>query len=128
MSSNPATNDAQPGTTVGQTVEEALAAIDSARVVNFQIGRTFITPGAQDALLALGLNPADFLDRHRRGEWGDLSEHDRQLNDEAVKDGSRIFSSYKVEGLEDGKVWVITEAADDDGARAATTILLPSEY
>jgi hypothetical protein len=26
------------------------------------------------------------------------------------------------------KPWIITEAADDAGKRAATTILLPSEY
>lgn len=128
MSSSPATNDEQPDTTAGHTVADALTAIDSARVVSFELGRTLITPGAQAALLSLGLNPASFLDRHHRGEWGDLSEQDRQLNDEAVRDGSRIFSSYKVEGLEDGKVWVITEAADDEGHRAATTILLPSEY
>jgi hypothetical protein len=26
------------------------------------------------------------------------------------------------------KIWIITEAADDDGQREATTILLPDEY
>jgi hypothetical protein len=26
------------------------------------------------------------------------------------------------------KIWIITEAADDNGKRLATTILLPSEY
>ncbi len=28
----------------------------------------------------------------------------------------------------DTRIWVITEAADDNGERAATTLLLPEEY
>ena len=45
---------------------------------------------------------------------------------EALKDGSRIFSTYKTrKGV---KLWVITEAEDDSGVRCATTILLPEEY
>lgn len=55
-----------------------------------------------------------------------MSDEDRRANDEALKDGSRIFSAYKTKaGV---KVWVITEASDDDGQRAATTLLLPDEY
>jgi hypothetical protein len=47
-------------------------------------------------------------------------------NDEALKDGSRILSAYLT--LKGKKLWVITEATDDDGHRAATTLLLPEEY
>lgn len=119
----PAANEAN-----GQHPEVALSVPPAARVEKFELGNLFITPGARDALLALGINPARFILHHYRGEWGDLSEHDRDCNDVAVKDGGRIFSSYKVEGLPGGKVWVITEAEGDDGHRAATTILLPSEY
>lgn len=60
------------------------------------------------------------LGRHVRGDWGDLSEEDKALNDEAVKNGGRIFSSYNF-GNE--KIWIITEAD-----RSATTILFPDEY
>jgi hypothetical protein len=124
------TADSQPTANAedGATVPEMLAAVDAARTVSFDLGRLFITPGARDALAALGVSPQTFLDRHRRGEWGDLTEGDRLLNDAALLDGSRIFSGYTVEGLPGGKVWVITEAADDDGERVATTVLLPSEY
>lgn len=39
---------------------------------------------------------------------------------------SRLLSAYL---LKDGtKIWIITEAADDNGKREATTILLPEEY
>jgi hypothetical protein len=43
-----------------------------------------------------------------------------------VKDGSRLLSAYALKTGQ--KVWVITEAADDHGSRAATTILVPDEY
>jgi hypothetical protein len=41
-------------------------------------------------------------------------------------DGSRILSAHRTSLGE--KLWIITEATDDCGKRAATTILLPSEY
>src|SRR5438105_4716202 len=119
MSTTPATET--PTTTneaTGATVSEMLDAVDRARTVSFPLGQLFITPGARDALAALGVSPQSLLDRHRRGEWGDLTEGDRVLNDAALVDGSRIFSSYQVEGLPGGKVWIITEAEDDDGDRA----------
>jgi hypothetical protein len=58
---------------------------------------------------------------HQAGDWGDLCEEDKQLNDDSVNTHGRIFSAYH---LNSGvKVWVITEAD-----RRATTILLPDEY
>jgi hypothetical protein len=59
-------------------------------------------------------------------DWGDLCDEDRQANDLALIDGSRILSAYRTSLGE--KIWVITEAVDDAGNRAATTVLLPGEY
>lgn len=87
----------------------------------FDLGRMFITPGAQDALIASGEEPWDFLGRHVTGDWGIVDEEDAQANQDSLKDGSRLLSAYHTHaGV---KVWVITEAD-----RHATTILLPSEY
>jgi hypothetical protein len=61
------------------------------------------------------------------GQWGDLSEGDRQLNNEALKDGSRILSAYVLNDVTT-KIWIITEAEDDHGLGAETTLLLPDEY
>ena len=47
----------------------------------------------------------------------------RRLNDQSLIDGSRLLSAYRT--ANGTKLWVITEAADDDGHRMATTILLP---
>jgi hypothetical protein len=92
----------------------------------FILGQIVATPGAIDALNDAGQSAADFLNRHAQCDWGDLDEEDRQANDQALIDGSRILSAYRTSLGE--KLWIITEAADESGHRAATTILLPSEY
>jgi hypothetical protein len=92
----------------------------------FTLGQIVATPAALAALEASGQSPAEFLSRHVRLEQGDLCEEDHELNSEAVKDGSRILSSFKTAKGE--RIWVITEAADDYCQRVATTLLLPDEY
>jgi hypothetical protein len=92
----------------------------------FKLGQVVATPGALEALAKAGQQPWELLAQHVRGQWGDLDDEDRRLNDEAVKDGSRLLSAYTLKTGQ--KAWVITEAADDQGHRAATTILLPDEY
>jgi hypothetical protein len=92
----------------------------------FSLGQIVATPAALEALEKAGQTPTEFLQRHARGDWGDVCDEDRRLNDEALGDGSRLLSAYRTSLGE--KLWIITEAADDAGNRAATTVLLPSEY
>jgi len=92
----------------------------------FPLGRLAATPGALEAMEASGQTAEFFLARHASGDYGEVNEEDQQLNDEALIHGDRILSAYRT--LKDVKLWVITEAADDNGHRAATTILLPDEY
>lgn len=94
--------------------------------VKFDLGQVVATPGALEALKAAGQGPGEFLNRHLQGDWGDVCEEDRKLNDEALIDGSRVLSSYKM--ASGGKLWIITEAMGDDGRRASSTFLLPDEY
>tara|TARA_Y100000034_G_C6673295_1_gene295712 strand:- start:18 stop:272 length:255 start_codon:yes stop_codon:yes gene_type:complete len=82
----------------------------------FSFGQTVTTPGC----LAKGINPSPLLLRHSQGDWGDVDDEDKKANDQAVKNGSRIFSAYRQNGH---KVWVITEAD-----RSSTCVLLPEEY
>ena len=100
--------------------------LDATGSPRFSLGTVLATSGALEALEASGQSPAFFLDRHARGDWGEVEHGDWQLNDHALQDGSRILSAYKT--LKDEKIWIITEATDDDGKRAATTLLLPDEY
>jgi len=61
------------------------------------------------------------LCRHLAGDWGDLSESDRQENELALQQGLRLMSVYKTAaGI---NFWVITECD-----RSLTTILLPDDY
>ncbi|APV45070.1 hypothetical protein [Dehalogenimonas formicexedens] len=61
------------------------------------------------------------LNRHAKGDWGDLDEADNQENELSLEQGFRLLSSYESEGLP--KIWIITEAD-----RSSTTILFPDEY
>jgi hypothetical protein len=95
-------------------------------VMKFRTGRLLATPGALEAIQRAGQEPLFFLERHVRGDWGDVGEEDWKLNDLAVRDGDRLLSAYTT--LTGERLWIITEAVGDDGQRAATTLLLPQEY
>ena len=60
------------------------------------------------------------LERHRSGDWGDVSPEDVSENEVSVRYGFRVISSYRVAGE---RLWIITERD-----RSVTTLLLPSEY
>ena len=93
----------------------------------FSIGKLLATSAAIEALEEADVTALDLVARHVDKDWGDLSDDDKRLNDEALHDGSRILSDYILKKTR-VRIWIITEAADDDGERAATTVLLPEEY
>jgi hypothetical protein len=86
----------------------------------FPLGRVLATPGAIALMEAARIDPAQLLERHQSGDWGDLEEEDWRENDFAVSRQLRTFSAY---GQPPDRLWVITEAD-----RSVTTILLPDEY
>lgn len=88
----------------------------------FKLGRILATPGALEVIADTRVSIVDLLIRHLRGDWGELSDSDRQQNEQAIVAGQRIVSSYVLAG---GRtVLVITEA----DRYYATTFLLPGEY
>ncbi len=109
-------------------------------VAKFQFGQCVATPGALTLLEQTGFSAAFLINRHLHGSWGDMCNEDAELNEMALKDGSRIMSVYRLVSPEKLKatpqskrsdlptVWVITDAADDDGIRRCTTILRPEDY
>jgi len=60
------------------------------------------------------------LDRHFSGDWGEVCEEDKAVNDDAMENGGRVLSAYSLRG---DRLWIITEAD-----RSVTTLLLPEEY
>ena len=87
----------------------------------FNPGVLLATPGASEAFERNHQTPFEFLQRHLSGDWGDLDDEDRQLNDQAITDGSRLLSAYRTSKGE--RLWVITEAD-----RSSTCLLRPEEY
>lgn len=87
----------------------------------FKLGRILATLGAQEVIADAKVSIVDLLIRHLRGDWGELSDSDREQNERAITDGQRIVSNYVLAG--NRTVWVITEPD-----RFATTLLLPGEY
>ena len=78
-------------------------------------------PRALEAIEEAGQTPDFFLDKHAQGDWGEVSNGDKKLNDEALVDGERLLSAYRT--LKNERIWVITEAD-----RSSTCLLKPSEY
>jgi hypothetical protein len=91
----------------------------------FNPGRVVFTPGVRDVLgFCYQLLIPVYLGRHLAGDWGDIDDSDKRLNDQALKNGDRLLSVYTV-GTDTGdeKMYVITE-----WDRSVTTFLLPEEY
>lgn len=86
-------------------------------MAKFSLGQLLATPGALAALRESEQNAATFLRRHAQGDWGEICSADSQLNDAALVDGGRLLSAYRTShGI---RLWIITEAADDQGQRAS---------
>lgn len=61
------------------------------------------------------------IGRHFKLDFGDIDEHDKEVNLKGVRFGGRVMSVYNYN--EYIKIYVVTEAD-----RSVTTILLPEEY
>ncbi|AMK13449.1 hypothetical protein AUP07_0393 [methanogenic archaeon mixed culture ISO4-G1] len=96
----------------------------------FETGPVVTTPGIRN-MMGLGPQAIDTiqkcLDRHCQGDWGDLCDDDKQLNQDSLDEEKEkgftydsLFSSYETDF---GKIYIITECD-----RSVTTILTPEEY
>jgi hypothetical protein len=83
------------------------------------LGNLVITVAASEVLNSLEVSHA--IARHSRGDWGEVNDADWRANDEALRAGSRLLSSYR--NRNGVAFWIITEAD-----RSATTVLLPDDY
>jgi hypothetical protein len=85
----------------------------------FPLGQIVITSNALRTLHEPDVLKA--LTRHALNDWGDVDDEDKRTNDESLRKGYRILSSYR--DSKNVKFWIITEAD-----RSVTTILLPEDY
>lgn len=91
------------------------------RLPCFPLGQVVITANALSALgQDMEVPMGQIIARHQAGDWGEMPDDDKLLNDEALHGGGRLMSAYTVGAV---KVWIITEAD-----RSSTCILLPEDY
>ena len=93
------------------------------KITPFTLGQVLMTANIQSLIEYSQLTNEfifESLKRHVRGDWGNLEDEDKAVNDESLKTGCRILSAYKHNEID---IWIITEAD-----RSATTVLLPSDY
>lgn len=91
----------------------------------FNVGEIVFTSGVHNKA-SIDDEFADFVgdsfERHCRCDWGDLCREDKEMNENALRNGDdRLFSRYN---FKDGtSIYIITE-----WDRSVTTILFPEEY
>ena len=92
--------------------------------MKFNPGHLIVTKGVDDLMAGneeFGKQVMLSFKRHVAGDWGEVCDEDRVTNELALRDGGRLFSVYKREGMP--TVWIITE-----WDRSVTTVLFPEEY
>lgn len=92
--------------------------------MSFHPGQLVMTRGVNDLMAdneKFAAHVYCSLRRHLAGDWGEICKEDRAANESALREGDRLFSVYKKEGVP--TIWVITE-----WDRSVTTTLFPEEY
>ena len=92
------------------------------RPIKFLLGKVCVTPAAVESLIRNEEELMRLLKRHREGDYGmDMCYDDRVVNEESIKRGGRVLSSYT---LRDGTViWIVTS-----GGWTESTVMVREEY
>jgi hypothetical protein len=64
--------------------------------MKFEVGEIVVTPAASEALEAYGQRVSDLLARHQAGDWGDVSDQARAVNERALAERFNLQSVYAV--------------------------------
>lgn len=87
----------------------------------FPLGKVVITPGALAVLRNANETVDDLLNRHKHGDWGNVSDLDAAMNNSGIDNKMMLTSDYDTSV--GARIWIITE-----WDRSITTILTPGEY
>lgn len=66
------------------------------------------------------------LHRFHGGDWGEMSNEDKESNNEALEYGDRILARY--ENLNYKPIYIVADAKAENNLRLAVTIMFPEEY
>lgn len=84
----------------------------------FSPGCLYITAGISE-LIRQGTDITPNLNRHFRGDWGDIGPEDKAANNHALQHGKTLLSAYNI--TPDTTVWIMTQ-------QGSTTVMFPHEY
>jgi predicted transcriptional regulator len=97
--------------------------LHKSKVLEINVGHVLMTRGVAEEVRQ-NKRFANFvkesLGRHRRGDWGEMSDEVRQLNNQNLGINTRLFSWYELKGFPE--IWITTEPD-----RSFTTIMFPDE-
>ena len=89
-----------------------------------KLGKTVMTRGIADKIAdneQFAKQVTYFLGLYIKGDWGDTSENDKEMNDLNLKSGvGSLMGAYNTC---EGRIWIMTEHD-----RSYTTILFPDEH
>ena len=86
----------------------------------FRLGKLHATPAATRAMANTSTDPHALIERHRHGDWGDVTLDDALANNAAIEDGGPIGSLYALDATH-------TVTITTDATRTATTIAALTE-
>ena len=91
--------------------------------MKLRLGTVLVTAGIDCAMaedMRFHKEVISCISRHAGGDWGDLCDEDKCINNHAVNNNERILSAYETTR---GRIWIISE-----WDRKHTTVLFPEEY
>ena len=75
----------------------------------FTLGHIVVTNRAAEILAAAGLSVESLLERHQSGDWGDVTDDQKQINDDCIDRNFSIVSTYTTP---DGQTVTVFTMAD----------------
>ncbi|MGA8134082.1 MAG: hypothetical protein WCA48_08010 [Pseudomonas gingeri] len=118
--------DAMLATDVSEEIATAILDaldIEKSSVLAFETGRLLATRGVRKLEEEGALNALPYLMRHWVCDWGEVEEEEKLANFQALRNGTRLFSTYDIDAGDETELCICT-AAD----RSYTLLLLPIEY
>lgn len=77
-------------------------------LAKFPLGQIVVTPRAAEVLRAAGQTSDALLARHQAGDWGDVDEHERALNEAGIDQRFNLVSNYLMPQGE--RLTIVTQA------------------
>lgn len=62
----------------------------------FELGKLVVTPSAAQVLRQSGCSADEVLSRHAEGDWGEVSDQEREVNERGLSEQFNLVSNYRM--------------------------------